>query len=116
MFFLVPTTSLPCNDNEDATFQCANYIKDFDICHQTSGVGLTLATTRCQKSCGLCSSGKHISDSRNLYKNYYMYFFHVQFAFSSKLINEKKALILLIFINSFIVDKYIVVRSYLKYI
>lgn len=52
----VTSTTPTCTDNEDSSFQCANYIRDFDICHQTSGVGFTLATTRCQKSCGLCSA------------------------------------------------------------
>lgn len=43
-----------CSDHEDGNFSCADYIRDFNICQQVNGTGYSLATTKCQKSCGLC--------------------------------------------------------------
>lgn len=43
-----------CEDTNNGPFSCADYVKDFDICKQKAGNGLSLATTICRHTCGLC--------------------------------------------------------------
>lgn len=47
-------TTSTCNDNEDATFKCSDYVRDFDICNQVTVTSKMIASKRCQRTCGLC--------------------------------------------------------------